>query len=138
MASHVATEPSARHGRTRAKEKVPATARYGTKLAIIRAVHTFIYVVMAATTLFVLTAGLAGIRGPIVWVALSLVAAEGVVFLGNGMRCRLTTLAKKYGDPTGHVGDTLFPEACTRYTFRTFGAMYVVGAVLIVADFLVP
>lgn len=89
---------------------VAAIARGRMKLAIVRTVHTFIYVVMAMATLVVLAAGVTGMRGPIVWVALSLVAAEGVVFLGNGMRCPLTTLAKKYGDPTGHVGDTLFPK----------------------------
>jgi nitrate reductase NapE component len=108
-----------------------------TKLAIVRAVHTFIYVVMAAATLVVFAAGVVGARGPIVWLGLGLVAVEGAIFFGNGMRCPLTTLAKKYGHPSGHVGDTLFPEVCTRYTFRAFGTLYVVGVVLILAKSLV-
>ncbi len=73
---------------------------------------------------------------PLLLIAVSLVAIEGVVFFANGMRCPLTHLARKYGDATGDVGDTLFPEACTRYTFRAFGSLYVVGVALIGASYL--
>lgn len=104
-----------------------------TKLALVKLVHTGIYIVMAAATIYVLFAGISGRRGAVVWTAVGLVAFEGIVFFGNGMRCPLTTLALKYGDPIGHVGDTLFPEACTRYTFRAFGTLYVLGVLLILA-----
>jgi hypothetical protein len=105
-----------------------------TKLAIVKLVHTVIYVVMTAATIYVMFAGISGRRDGFVWASVALVAFEGVVFFGNGMRCPLTTLAKKYGDPTGHVGDTLFPESCTRYTFRAFGSLYVVGVVLMLVE----
>ena len=107
------------------------------KLATVKVIHTVIYIVMACATLYVFLAGILGRRDAVVWTAVGLVAREGVVFFGNGMRCPLTTLAEKYGDPTGHVGDTLFPETCTRYTFRV-GTLYVVGLVLIAAEYLIP
>ena len=68
--------------------------------------------------------------------AVVLVALEGVVFFANGKRCPLTQLAQKYGDSSGHIGDTLFPEACTRYTFRAFGTLYGLGVLLIGVSYL--
>jgi hypothetical protein len=58
-----------------------------TKLALVRALHTAIYLVMAAATCIVLYAGITGYRG--VWLngALVLVTIEGVVFVGNGRKC---------------------------------------------------
>jgi hypothetical protein len=35
----------------------------------------------------------------------------------------LTAPAQKDGDEKGYVGDALFPETCTRYTFRAFGVL---------------
>lgn len=111
------------------------TAPDPTKLAIVKIVHTLIYVLMASATVYVLIAGITGHRDPAAWMAVGLVALEGVVFFANGMHCPLTSLAQRYGDPSGHVGDTLFPEVCTRYTFRAFGTLYVVGVLLILAEY---
>jgi hypothetical protein len=105
------------------------------KLAVVRILHTIIYLIMASATLYVFYCGLAGSRNRLLAVAVTLVAFEGLVFLGNGMRCPLTDLAQKYGDPTGHVGDTFFPEGCTRYTFRAFGSLYLIGLALIAAEY---
>jgi hypothetical protein len=106
------------------------------KLAVVKVVHTIIYIVMAAATVYVFASGITGRRERLLLIAVSLVAVEGVVFFANGMRCPLTQLAQKYGDSSGHVGDTLFPEACTRYTFRGFGTLYTIGVLLIGASYL--
>ena len=82
--------------------------------------------------------GLTGLRDRALAIAAALVALEGVVFFANGRRCPLTDLAQKYGDPSGHVGDTLFPEICTRYTFRAFGTLYAIGLILIAVTSLLP
>jgi hypothetical protein len=106
------------------------------KLAIVKWVHTVIYIVMASATIYVFASAMTGRRDTLLYIAVSLVAIEGAVFLANGMKCPLTTLAQRYGDPSGHVGDTLFPEACTRYTFRAFGSLYAIGVLLLVLDLL--
>ena len=52
------------------------------------------------------------------------------------MKCPLTALAVKYGAKTGHVFDTFLPERLTRYTFRFFGTVMVIGLLLLVARWL--
>ena len=106
------------------------------RLAVVRRAHTIIYIVMACATLYVFYCGLSGRRDLVLTISAVLVALEGLVFLGNGLRCPLTILAQRYGDPTGHVGDTLFPERCTRYTFRVFGSLYAIGVILIAFQFI--
>jgi hypothetical protein len=101
------------------------------RLAIVRSVHTTIYVVMAVSTFVLLVAGITGWNGTWLWVALALLVIESVVFLGNGMKCPLTAIAVKYGATTGHVFDTFLPERFTRYTFRFFGTVMMIGLILL-------
>lgn len=102
------------------------------RLAVTRAVHTAIYLVMAASTFLLVYAGVTGAKGAWLWIALSLLGAEVVVFAGNGMRCPLTALAVRYGAESGHVFDTFLPERVTRRTFAFFGTVMVVGLGLLV------
>jgi hypothetical protein len=104
------------------------------KLRVVKTTHSLIYVVMASATFYVFYCGLVGRQDPYLAVAIGLVLLEGAVFFGNGMRCPLTELAQRYGDPKGYVGDTLFPEACTRYTFRVFGSLFAIGLTLVIAN----
>ena len=102
------------------------------RLALVRGVHTFIYIVMATSTLLLVYAGLTGDQGWWLWVALGLLAVETVVFAGNGMKCPLTALAVSYGAEKGYAFDTFLPErAAPRDTFRFFGSLMLVGLVLL-------
>lgn len=101
------------------------------RLAIVRGIHTTIYVVMAACTFVLLYAGLTGWHGRLLWWAMALLGIETVVFMGNGMRCPLTALAVRYGAEKGYAFDTFLPERATRHTFRFFGSLMLVGLVLL-------
>lgn len=101
------------------------------RLALIRGIHTAIYLVMAASTFVVLYAGISRTQGIWLWMALVLLGVEVAVFVGNGLKCPLTALAVQYGARTGHVFDTFLPEKLTRYTFRVFGTILVLGLILI-------
>jgi hypothetical protein len=48
--------------------------------------------------------------GIVLWVALTLLAVETVVFMGNGMKCPLTALAMRYGAEKGNAFDTFLPS----------------------------
>jgi hypothetical protein len=101
------------------------------RLTLVRAVHTAIYIVMAASTFVLVYAGLTGWQGRLLWVALGLLAIESVVFLGYGMKCPLTALAVRYGAEKGYAFDTFLPERATRYTFRFFGSLMAIGLALL-------
>lgn len=105
-------------------------------LQLVRTVHTAIYLVMAVATFALAYAGVTGTQGAWLWVALSLLTVESVVFVGNGMRCPLTALAVRYGAETGYVFDTFLPERATRYTFNFFGTVMVVGLCLLILRWL--
>lgn len=101
------------------------------RLAAVRAVHTAIYLVMAAATFAVVYGGVTGREGAWLWVALGLLAIESAVYLANGFACPLSALARRYGASTGYVFDTFLPERATRYTFRFFGTMMAIGLALL-------
>ncbi len=101
------------------------------RLAAIRTLHTVIYVIMASAVFVVVFAALTGQSGVWLWVALALVASEGVVFIGNGFRCPLTALAVRYGARTGHAFDTFLPEQVTRHTFRFFTSLLMLALLVL-------
>ncbi len=102
-------------------------------LSLIRALHTAIYLVMVSAIFVLLYAGVTGYAGVWLWVALGLLAAETVVFAGNGFRCPLTALAVRYGATAGYAFDTFLPERATRYTFRFFGSLMAAGLLILAA-----
>ena len=85
---------------------------------MVRLVHTVVYVVMAIGTLFILYAGIVDYFRFWLYAVLGLLAIEVAVFVGNGMKCALTALAKRYGAEKGYAFDTFLPEKFTRHTFR--------------------
>ncbi|MDO8736783.1 MAG: hypothetical protein Q7K29_06840 [Thermoleophilia bacterium] len=103
------------------------------RLALVRVIHTVVYIVMALSTFVLLYAGVTGSKGPWLWIVISLLGIETVVFMGSGMKCPLTALAVRYGAEKGHVFDMFLPERVTRYTFRFFGSVMVIGLLLLAA-----
>ena len=97
------------------------------KLFLVRTVHTAIYVIMAASIVFILVSAIAGSSGPVLYLALGLVAIEVGVFAASGMRCPLTGLAKKFGAPNGYAFDTFLPEVVAKNTFWFFGGLLGLG-----------
>lgn len=101
-------------------------------LAVIRLVHTLIYVVNAGACFVVLYAGLAGFSGLLLWVSLALVGGEAAVLFANRLRCPLSVIAVHYGArETGFFYDTFLPERLTRYTVHFFSVVVLLGLALI-------
>lgn len=106
------------------------------RLAVIRAVHTAIYLVNAGAILLIDYAGLTGRTGVWLDIAVALAVVEVVVFVGSGMKCPLTAVAVKYGADHGAIFDTFLPEALTRNTLRIFAPLLAVGLLLLAARWL--
>lgn len=97
------------------------------RLAIVRAAHTTIYLIMVSAVLVVLYAALAGASGPWLWVAAGLVGVESLVFIASGCKCPLTAVAVRYGAGQDGLFDTFIPERITRHTFAVFGPLIALG-----------
>jgi hypothetical protein len=106
------------------------------RLALVRALHTAIYLVNATAILLIVYAGLTGRTGRWLPVALVLAAAEAAVFAGSGMKCPLTAVAVRYGAGDGPLFDTFIPERVTRYTLAVFGPLLAIGVALLGARWL--
>jgi len=100
-------------------------------LALVRGVHSTVYILMVTAIFLLLYAGATGYVGPWLWGALGLLAIEAAVFAGNGLKCPLTALAVRYGAITGYAFDTLLTERTIRLTFRFFSGLMVLGLVLL-------
>lgn len=100
-------------------------------LTVIKALHTVIYAVMVAAIFYVIYCGITGTLNVLLAGSVGLVGLEGAVFFGNGRRCPLTKLARRYGDPKGYVGDLFCPEWLSRRTFAIFTSLFVVGLILV-------
>ena len=103
------------------------------RLALVRALHTAIYLVMASAVFVVLYAGITGAHGVWLWVATALAGIESLVFAASGLKCPLTAIAVKYGAKTGEgeFFDTFLPERVTRHTFHVFAPLMLVGVILL-------
>lgn len=104
------------------------------KPTLIKTVHTVIYIVMVAGTLYIFYCGWTKTYNAWLYVSLVLLTIESAAFFANGMNCPLADLAEKYGAPSGHLGDTFLPGWFTRLTFRLFGSILAVGVVLLLLD----
>lgn len=102
------------------------------RLDAVRAIHTAIYLVMAAGTFAILFAGVTGAHGLWLWIALVLLAVETAVFAASGMRCPLTAVAEGYASGA-LVSDTFFPRRLTRHTVKVFGPLLALGVGLLAA-----
>lgn len=108
-------------------------------LFLIKFFHSAVFVVESAAILYILYSGLFNIRSPWLGVAVVLVLAEVVVYVGNGTRCPLTNLARQMGDKTGDdfIVDLFLPAWFTPLIPRICGSLAAVGVVLVVIRLLI-
>ena len=101
------------------------------RLTAVRAAHAAVFIAMTVSTVAVLYAGVTGATGPWLPAAVVLLLAEVIVFVGNGMSCPLTILARKYGAESGHVFDTFMPNRVMQLSFRTLTVLAALGLALL-------
>lgn len=108
----------------------------GQKIIIIKSIHTIIYFVMVAAIFYILYAGITKTYNSWLYVSLSLLVIETIVYFGNGKVCPFTNLAQKYGDKKGYVGDIFMPKSIADKTFNIFGTLFLVGILLLMINLL--
>jgi hypothetical protein len=102
----------------------------------IKLVHTIIFWVLSACVLFALWSGVADRITTWTWVAVALVAVEGVVLAAAGWICPLTLLAERLGAERGAVADIFLPKWFADRIFPICGTTWGVALVLILVRLL--
>lgn len=90
-------------------------------LVAVKGTHTLIWFSVEASLAYLLHAGFANRSDRRAAVAGAVVAAESLIFLGNGARCPLTGLAESLGAERGSVTDIYLP----RWLARSLPAIHV-------------
>jgi hypothetical protein len=87
----------------------------GAALRAVKAIHTLAWFAIEACMVYVLYAGFARRSDRRVGIAAAVVAAESLIFAGNGFRCPLTPLAERLGAERGSVTDIYLPRWFAHY-----------------------
>jgi uncharacterized protein YndB with AHSA1/START domain len=99
----------------------PAAHRSEAALRAVKTIHTLAWFSIEACMAYVLYAGFARRSDRRAGIAAGVVAAETLIFAGNGFRCPLTQVAQRLGAERGSVTDIYLP----RWLARNLPAIHV-------------
>jgi hypothetical protein len=103
-----------------------------TSLLFIKTLHTAIWLVMAVATFYILFAGITNTRNIWLWISIALLSTETIVLIINKWTCPLTPMAMKYTGDRNDNFDIYLPRALAKYNKLIFGAMFVIGILLVI------
>lgn len=118
----------------------PETARQAEKsaavrLRVVKLIHTAVWAVFASCILALPVASTLGHFEAAAWLA-AIVCGEVVVLLANSWSCPLTAVAARYTADRSANFDIYLPEWLARNNKLLFGALFVVGGTVAVAQWL--
>ena len=102
-------------------------------LFFVKLVHSLVFLVESAAILYILYSAIFNVRDHWLVVAMILVAVESVVYVGCGLRCPLTKVARRLGDATGDdfIADIFLPHWFALLIPRICGTLAAVGLLVI-------
>ncbi len=115
------TEPLAR--------RIPEAARPAI-LAVIKAIHTAIFLGVAGQILLVVWDGLRGRPGRGTAIALAIALGESAIYASNNQVCPLTPMAEALGAQDGSVTDIFLPDRVSRRIPLVGGGALALGLAL--------
>lgn len=105
--------------------------RNETKLVVVKTLHTAVWAVMAASSIYILYAGVMNTTGTALWAAIALLALESAVLVANGWVCPLTPIAMRYTDDRTDNFDIYLPRIVAKHNKAIFGGIFAAGLVLV-------
>lgn len=106
------------------------------KLTTLKRIHAAIYILIVVAIFYVLYAAITKTYGVLLYVAVAILIIEAIARIATTARCPLTDLAKRYGDPKGYAGSSLFSERFSKYMFWFFGLIGIIAVVVLILDIL--
>lgn len=104
------------------------------KLILVKSLHSAVWAVMAAASLYILYSGVAGSGGKLLRISVGLLVAESIVLAFNGWVCPLTPIAMRYTDERAENFDIYLPRLVAKYNKAIFGAIFVAGLSLVLVN----
>ena len=104
-------------------------------LTTIKAVHTAIWVILAACILAIPALGWAEMYRQVIWLT-GIVLVEILVLVLNGWQCPLTGIAGRHTDDRRDNFDIYLPAWLARHNKVIFGSLFVAGEVIVVIRWL--
>lgn len=101
-----------------------------TKLMLIKAVHTLVWIFFNIVIFYMLYAVLADKIDKWLWIGFGLVILEGLTLLLFKFFCPLTIMARKYSDSTRDNFDIYLPNWLARYTKLIYTS--IVGVIILI------
>jgi hypothetical protein len=98
-------------------------------IAAVKAVHSVIFLGMAACVLDTLYAGITGRVSALTAISIAVILVEGVILLLNHGRCPLTDLVEHLGSEHGSVSDIFLPAWFTPHIPAVFSTLFAIGLV---------
>lgn len=87
----------------------------GSKLVLIKSIHTIIWIFFNVVIFYLLYAVIAGKIDKWIWIGLGLFLVEGLVLVIFKMKCPLTVIARRYSDSTKDNFDIYLPNWLAKY-----------------------
>lgn len=109
----------------------------GSKIVLVKFVHTAVWVVMAAASAFILYSGIVGTLGPLLWICVALLVFESLVLLVNKWTCPLTPIAMRYTAERSDNFDIYLPRLVAKHNKIIFGGIFAAGLMLVVFNVLI-
>lgn len=101
-----------------------------TKLMLIKAVHTLVWIFFNIVIFYMLYAVLADKIDKWLWIGFGLVILEGLTLLLFKFFCPLTIIARRYSDSTRDNFDIYLPNWLARYTKLIYTT--IVGVIILI------
>ncbi len=101
-----------------------------TKLMLIKAIHTLVWIFFNVVIFYMLYAVLADKIDKWLWICFGLVILEGLTLLLFKFFCPLTIIARRYSDSTRDNFDIYLPNWLARYTKLIYTS--IVGVIIVI------
>jgi NhaP-type Na+/H+ or K+/H+ antiporter len=101
-----------------------------TKLALIKSIHTLIWIFFNVVIFYMLYAAIANQLDRWLWIGYGFIALEGLILLTFKSHCPLNLLARKYSTSTKDNFDIYLPSWLAKYTKLIYTTIFAIVSII--------
>lgn len=100
----------------------------------IKFIHTIIWVIMASAIFYTVYAGITNTFNNLLYISIGLILLETLTLAINRWSCPLTPIAKNYTKDRKDNFDIYLPEWLARHNKTIFTALFLIGLILVIIN----